>query len=303
MDIASGIGSTVIIDSDFTGTPIAVRTQFGKGTGEGSIYLDNIKYSQSGTIVMNSGAAALSASGPTTVHSWAQGHIWQNGGNILASKDISSLTPARNPTLLGSDGTYFEMTRPTYVGMNQVDVTTLGLVGDGNTDNTKPLQAALNNYANKAVLFFPHGLYNIENTVNVPPGTRMVGQVCFTSHSHYSSSGLSSLPLGSPRSSSSFSGVECPSSYRPELPKRQIANSHVTNRKPRPNRYFLLSFFSFVLSFFYLFIFFLPVTSLIIIIGVAQLVDFIISTKGPVPGAKLVVWNLHDPANAHGMWV
>jgi len=39
--------------------------------------------------------------------------------------------------------------------------------------------------------------------------------------------------------------------------------------------------------------------------GVAQLVDFMISTKGPVPGAKLIEWNMHDPANApgsNGLW-
>lgn len=179
VDINSGVGSVVVIDSDFTNTPIAVRTKYGGGNGEGSVYIDNIKFSQSGTIVENNGAAVLSANGATTVHSWAQGHIWQNGGNTLGSKDISSLTPARTPSLLGPDGTYFEMTRPNFVGMTQVDVTTLGLVGDGNTDNTKPLQAALNTYAGKSVLFFPHGIYNLQNTVVVPPGTRMVGQVRF----------------------------------------------------------------------------------------------------------------------------
>jgi len=39
--------------------------------------------------------------------------------------------------------------------------------------------------------------------------------------------------------------------------------------------------------------------------GVAQLVDFMFSTKGPQPGAKLIVWNLHDPVNApgsNGLW-
>lgn len=35
--------------------------------------------------------------------------------------------------------------------------------------------------------------------------------------------------------------------------------------------------------------------------GVAQLTDFIITTKGPVPGAILIQWNLHDPANAPGI--
>jgi glucan 1,3-beta-glucosidase len=245
VDIASGTGSAVIIDSDFTATPIAVRTQFGQASGEGSLYLDNIKYAQSGTIVQNGGSPVLTANGATTVHSWAQGHIWQNGGNILGSKDISSLTPARVPSLLGSDGTYFEMTRPNYVGMTQVDVTTLGLVGDGNTDNSKALQSALNTYANKAVLFFPHGIYNIMNTVIVPPGSRLVGQV------------WSVLAATGPN----FQNANSP------IPMLQVGTPGQT--------------------------------------GVAQLVDFIISTKGPVPGCKLVVWNMHDPANApgsNGLW-
>jgi len=38
---------------------------------------------------------------------------------------------------------------------------------------------------------------------------------------------------------------------------------------------------------------------------VAQLADFMISTRGPQPGAKLIEWNLHDPAGApgsNGLW-
>lgn len=35
--------------------------------------------------------------------------------------------------------------------------------------------------------------------------------------------------------------------------------------------------------------------------GIAHLVDLMISTMGPVPGAKLILWNLHDPANSPGL--
>jgi len=244
IDVASGIGSVLVIDSDFTGTPIAVRTQFSSKTGEGSVVLDNVRYNGNGVIVQNSGNNVLPG-GSTTVKTWVQGHIWQNNGNILASNDISSMTPSRPGNLVQGDGTYFEMTRPNYIGMTQVDVTTLGLVGDGQTDNTKPLQAALNQYANKAVLFFPHGLYNIENTVFVPPGTRMVGQVW----SVLAATG------------SAFQNANNP------IPMLQIGNKGQT--------------------------------------GVAQLVDFMISTMGPVPGAILIEWNMHDPGNApgsNGMW-
>jgi glucan 1,3-beta-glucosidase len=39
--------------------------------------------------------------------------------------------------------------------------------------------------------------------------------------------------------------------------------------------------------------------------GVAQLVDLLITTEGPLPGAVLVEWNMADPAGAPGsagMW-
>ncbi len=39
--------------------------------------------------------------------------------------------------------------------------------------------------------------------------------------------------------------------------------------------------------------------------GVAQLVDLLITTQGPLPGAKLVEWNMADPAGqpgSAGMW-
>lgn len=250
IDINNAIGSTVVIDSDFTSVGIAVRTQFGKGPGaEGSVLIDNVAYSSSspGTIVQNLGTNVLSAgSGETIIHSWAQGHIWQNGQNQLTSSDLSSLTPPRPTSLLGpTNGSYFEMTRPTFVNQTQIDVTTLGLIGDGSTDNTKALQAALNNYAGKAVLFFPYGLYVISNTVVVPPGTRLLGQVWSVLMAY----------------GSAFQNANNP------IPMLQVGTPGQT--------------------------------------GVAQFVDFLISTIGPQPGAILVEWNLHDPPNApgsNGIW-
>ena len=82
---------------------------------------------------------------------------------------------------------------------------------------------------------------------------------------------------------------------RSPIPTLQIGNPG------QRGTFFSLSFISFF--HFYLFIFILSANSLKIVIDVAQLVDFIISTKGSVPGAKLVVLNLHDPPNVHGMWV
>ena len=100
----------------------------------------------------------------------------QNGGNTLGTIDLSTQTPTRPASMINADGTYFEQTRPTFVGMTRIDVTTLGLRGDGVTDNTAALQNALNTHIG-SVLFFPYGTYLIGNTVVVPPGSRMLGQV------------------------------------------------------------------------------------------------------------------------------
>lgn len=131
-----------------------------------------------GIVVQNAGTNVLTTTRASIIKTWVQGHIWNGNNNQLTTMDISAQTPARPSVLVAQNNSYFEMTRPLFLNYTQVDVTTIGLIGDGNTDNSKALQTALNNYANKAVLFFPYGLYVIENTVVIPPGTRMVGQVC-----------------------------------------------------------------------------------------------------------------------------
>lgn len=47
IDVASGIGSVLVIDSTFSSTGIAVRTQFASKSGEGSVVLDNVQYQSS----------------------------------------------------------------------------------------------------------------------------------------------------------------------------------------------------------------------------------------------------------------
>jgi len=179
IDTGSGDGSIVVLDSDFTNVPIAVRTLYGTANGAGnganSLYLENIKYSGSGVVVKASGNNVLTTSGSQTIKAWAQGYLWQNGGNTLGTIDLSAKTPARPASLITSDGTYFEQSRPLFVGIPQIDVTTLGLIGNGVTDNTVALQNALNAHVG-SVLFFPYGTYLIGNTVTVPPGSRLLGQ-------------------------------------------------------------------------------------------------------------------------------
>jgi len=208
--------------------------------------VENVKFDspQSSVVALqNHGVNTLTAANGATVKSWAQGHLWRNQGNTVTAMDIASTLPNRPQVLAPSGGKFFELGRPNWG--NMVDVTTLGVVGDGVTDITSKLQAALNSNAGKSPLFFPHGTYLITDTVVVPPGTRMVGQV------------WSVLMAGG-------TGFRTATSPKPML---MVGKPGQT--------------------------------------GIAQLVDFMISTKGPQPMAKLIEWNMHDPANAPGscgMW-
>jgi glucan 1,3-beta-glucosidase len=49
--------------------------------------------------------------------------------------------------------------------------------GDGTTDDTKSLQAILNEAAkSNKIVYFPHGTYIITDTVTIPPGSRLWGE-------------------------------------------------------------------------------------------------------------------------------
>jgi len=121
-----------------------------------------------------------------------------------------------------------------------VDVSKSGVIGDGTTDVTQALQRLVTASATKDVLYFPHGIYLIKDTVYLPPGTRLVGEAW-------------SVLMAA--------GAGFNDSNNPK-PMLKVGNAGE--------------------------------------MGVAQLMDFVISTQGPQPGAKLVEWNMHDPMGMPG---
>eukprot|EP01124_Arcella_intermedia_P022503 TRINITY_DN3361_c0_g1_i2.p1 TRINITY_DN3361_c0_g1~~TRINITY_DN3361_c0_g1_i2.p1 ORF type:complete len:560 (-),score=121.23 TRINITY_DN3361_c0_g1_i2:25-1704(-) len=172
--LGSGTGSVTLIDSTFTNVPTVVSTGFDTSSGANTVVLDNIDIISTGStdVVVNKGSSVLSVTGTKKIKTWAQGHIWDNGDNTIQSTDVFS--PPRSE-VLAPTGAYFQKGRPYYD--NMVDVTSLGIVGDGVTDNTMLLGKILLTYANKSPLFFPYGTYILSDTVYVPAGTRLMGEV------------------------------------------------------------------------------------------------------------------------------
>ena len=75
---------------------------------------------------------------------------------------------------------------PTWETPGIVDVTTLGAIGDGVTDNWAVLQDAINRYE---MLFFPKGTFMVSNTLELRPDSKLVGSY----HTHTTIQAIATL--------------------------------------------------------------------------------------------------------------
>lgn len=91
-------------------------------------------------------------------------------------------TTPRSSNLL-NNGKYVAIPPPTYQEyaldqfINVKSVPGYPVYGDGVHDDTANINAILSNYANCKIVFFPQGTYIVTNTVFVPTGSRIVGEV------------------------------------------------------------------------------------------------------------------------------
>jgi hypothetical protein len=82
-------------------------------------------------------------------------------GTIYEAKALSSLPPALSPAI-----------RPLPPSADWVNVRTLGVAGDGTTDDTAAIQKAIEGHR---VLYFPSGRYLVRDTLTLKPETTLIG--------------------------------------------------------------------------------------------------------------------------------
>lgn len=93
-------------------------------------------------------------------------------------------TMERKAALVGSNiyvkPNFFTRRRLQYYdlqGSHVFDVRSYGAKGDGNTDDTVVLNSILGVAANlPAIVYFPYGIYIIQDTLNIPKNSRIIGQ-------------------------------------------------------------------------------------------------------------------------------
>lgn len=257
------VGSVLIQDSKFVGTPKGVITAFSTTgntpTTGNTLVIDNVDFTGSTDAIVSYTGATILAGG-SVISSWAQGNAYTTGddGSASAATCASAAATASSTTVQGSltaptkpatlmDGsTIFERSKPQYEGVPSssfVSVKSAGAKGDGETDDTAALQSAMNSLTSDQILYFDHGAYVVTSTVKVPSNIKMTGEI---------------WPLIM-ASGTAFANQASPA------PVFQVGQTGDT--------------------------------------GAVEMSDLIFETKGPAPGAIMVEWNVAESSQgASGMW-
>ncbi|EPE04207.1 hypothetical protein F503_04722 [Ophiostoma piceae UAMH 11346] len=183
-----GVGSLSLVDVHMWGVPVVIETSLFSDNST-ALHISNGGFENCATIVLDSQANKVlypgNSAGITNVTSWGFGKVAGPTGETGFVNGADMASPAYPPTLLVTDdihpsAKFFHRTRPSYAdpGNSQIfDVKALGAHGDGSTDDTVVLQRILDVAANvSGIVYFPHGIYIIKQTLDVPVGSRMIGQ-------------------------------------------------------------------------------------------------------------------------------
>lgn len=100
---------------------------------------------------------------------------------VVKSRVSTALpAPTKPAVLLDESGKVFERAKPQYENVpvsSFVSVKSAGAKGDGQTDDTAAIQAALDNAQPDQIVYFDHGAYVITSTIKVPKNIKIVGEL------------------------------------------------------------------------------------------------------------------------------
>jgi glucan 1,3-beta-glucosidase len=177
------VGSVIFMDSKLVNTPIGVNSSFSQNsipeTG-GTLIIDNVDFTGSTTAVQDASGKSILAGG-SVVKSWAQGNALAAGGTQGRVQGDVAGAPEKPASLQGDNG-FFERSKPQYQNVdakNVISLKTAGAKGDGKTDDTDAIQAAIDALTEGQVLFAEHGFYLIKKTITIPAekNVKIVGEI------------------------------------------------------------------------------------------------------------------------------
>ncbi|KAK6347390.1 hypothetical protein TWF718_005229 [Orbilia javanica] len=179
-----GTGSITIMDSIVMNTPVGIIATL-TGTNRTSIMIDNWKMINVDSGIVSAGKVVL-AGGTGVIPSWGSGITYNSaaeyGSRGVAQDGGSIITGIEKPSaLLGDFGNWFERSKPQYEHLSSsafYDVKASGARGNGRSDDTAAINAALQAATSAGkIAYFPHGVYLVTDTIFIPPGAKVVGEV------------------------------------------------------------------------------------------------------------------------------
>ncbi len=176
------VGSVLLLDSKLVNTPIGINSSFTQNsvpTTGGTLVLDNVDFTGSKVAVQGSTGNVILAGG-NVVSSWTQGNAMAAGSKQGRVQGDVSGEPTKPQSLMGTNG-FFERSKPQYETVPVTDFVSLksaGAKGDGATDDTAAIQAAIDGLKDGQILFVDHGSYLISKTIVIPAeaNVKMVGE-------------------------------------------------------------------------------------------------------------------------------
>ncbi|OKP10023.1 hypothetical protein PENSUB_4576 [Penicillium subrubescens] len=180
-----GVGSFVLVDAIIANTPTGITTTL-YGENSTALLLQNVGFYNTQNAIYDQGAgkALIPGGDQTILDSWGFGMVsdpsgsrFVSGNNLLAMNRTSSLVGTNKYNVRPN---FFTRRRPKYIdlGNTQVlDVKALGAKGDGVTDDTTVLNSILSRGSNmSSIIYFPHSVYLIKDTLKIPKNSRILGQ-------------------------------------------------------------------------------------------------------------------------------
>ncbi|WFC98788.1 hypothetical protein MYAM1_001520 [Malassezia yamatoensis] len=179
-----GVGSLVLTDFNVRQTPVFVQLA---DSQRSRLILDHITVSQVDAIVQEEGQPNALLEAPQymdryTVDLWI--HTPPNRSISAQDTIIDSQDPRcpvqldRPRCLVDKQGNWFGQEKPSLLFSNArqlVSVRDFGAKGDGFTDDHEALQSTIDSHIG-SVIFFPYGIYLLRKTLQIPPGTFIVGE-------------------------------------------------------------------------------------------------------------------------------
>ncbi|KID86729.1 Pectin lyase fold/virulence factor [Metarhizium guizhouense ARSEF 977] len=174
-----GTGSVAVVDSYFNGVTNGIVI-FRNGNQQPSIVPENLKVQNSQSVVQVIGGETIlpGSSGMLYFDTWVSGVQYLPKG-ISGIKQSAFITPATNKpqSLLDDFDRYLVRAKPQYEDVEAGDIvvaTHNGVSNDGTGDQTDAINAMLSGNIG-SVIFFSAGIYQVQGTVEVPVGSKIVG--------------------------------------------------------------------------------------------------------------------------------